>query len=52
MSSPRPRQMRLDPRHTLFCHALISAVFDPRDAVISFGLRLIARHVASMGGRD
>ncbi len=51
MSSPRLSQMRLDPRHTLFCHALFSAVLDPRDAAISFGLRLLARHVASMGGR-
>ena len=37
-----------DPSATLFCRALIAAVFDPQDAVEAFAARLLSRHLAKL----
>lgn len=43
------RLLSPDPHHTLFLHALLSAVLDPRQAVLAFGLRLLALRLAVSG---
>ncbi len=35
-----------DPRHALFCIALIASAPSPREAALAFALRLLAHHMS------